>query len=242
MTETKEHAVSRRTFLKGSALAGLGARHHGIQACSAARPSRVPARGTRLRPPSMTGPQVVWTHCAVNCGSCCALQCHVKDGEIVYVESDNTGSSELGDPQLRACLRGRSIRRWLQSPDRLNTPLKRVEGTKRGDGKYEEISWDEALDTIASEMKRIRETYGDEAMTVHYGLGRRCGPDSGQPGQAPDEPYRRLPQLLRHLQPPRIFPLREPTLTAVAPTAARCSPFRMASWWSCSGTARRTRA
>ncbi len=174
MTETKEHAVSRRTFLKGSALAGLGAATMGSSLFGCA-PQQGAGEGDAPAPAVDDGTQVVWTHCAVNCGSCCALQCHVKDGEIVYVESDNTGSSELGDPQLRACLRGRSIRRWLQSPDRLNTPLKRVEGTKRGDGKYEEISWDEALDTIASEMKRIRETYGDEAMTVHYASGVDAG-------------------------------------------------------------------
>lgn len=185
MTDHGKTAVSRRTFVKGSALAGLGAATFGAASmfgCSSpapekpeekpeqpktpeAEPERVPTKASAA-PMDDT---VVWTHCAVNCGSCCALQCHVKDGEIAYVESDNTGSAELGEPQLRACLRGRSIRRWLQSPDRLNKPLKRV--GKRGEGKFEEIEWDEALDTIASEMKRIRETYGDEAMTCHYSSG-----------------------------------------------------------------------
>ena len=169
MTETMEHAVSRRTFVKGSALAGLGAAALGGGTLFGCAP-KADDEGTGSGD-AQAEEKVVWTHCAVNCGSTCALQCHVKDGEILYVESDNTGSSDFGEPQYRACLRGRSIRRWLQSPDRLNVPLKRAEGSKRGEGKYEEISWDEALDTIANEMKRIRETYGDEAFTVQYSSG-----------------------------------------------------------------------
>ena len=172
MTSHEKTAVSRRTFVKGSALAGLGAAAMGAtsmfgcatQDAGSDADENLAATGTEP-----VADEIIWTHCAVNCGSCCALQCHVQDGEIKYVESDNTGDATLGEPQLRACLRGRSIRRWLQSPDRLNKPLKRV--GKRGEGKFEEISWEEALDTIASEMKRIRETYGDEAMTVHYSSG-----------------------------------------------------------------------
>lgn len=169
MTITKEHSLSRRTFMKGSALAGLGAAAVGTAGLFGCAPAADTGTDAELADTAPVEDTVVWTHCAVNCGSCCALQCHIQDGEIKYVESDNTGSAELGEPQLRACLRGRSIRRWLQSPDRLNKPLKRV--GKRGEGKFEEIEWDEALDTIASEMKRIRETYGDEAMTSHYSSG-----------------------------------------------------------------------
>ena len=94
------------------------------------------------------------------------LQCHVQDGELKYVESDNTGDASFGAVEARACLRGRSIRPWLGSADRLNYPMKRVEGTKRGDGQYERISWDEALDTIASEFKRITEKYGNESVFI----------------------------------------------------------------------------
>ena len=112
--------------------------------------------------------KVVCTHCTVNCMSFCLWKCHVQDGEIKYVESDTapdaTGSTAFGDPQMRACLRGRSSRRWLQSADRLNYPMKRV--GKRGEGKFERISWDEALDTVASELKRVRETYGPEAIYI----------------------------------------------------------------------------
>ena len=170
---TREQSVSRRTFVKGSALAGLGIATAGsagaLFGCS---PSGSDEGGAQ-QVDTASEEKIVWTHCAVNCGSTCALQCHVQDGEIKYVESDNTGDSAMDQPQLRACLRGRSIRRWLQSPDRLNYPMKRV--GERGSGEYEQISWDEAIQTIADEMKRIRETYGDEAMTVHYASGVSSG-------------------------------------------------------------------
>lgn len=71
---------------------------------------------------------------------------------MTWVETDNTGNDEYGNHQVRACLRGRSIRRRINHPDRLNYPMKRV--GKRGEGKFERISWDEALDTIASSLKK----------------------------------------------------------------------------------------
>lgn len=158
---TTENTLTRRTFVKTTgalgalAVAGGAA---GAGAFSAAAPAFADG--------GAASDETVWTHCHVNCGGACALQCHVQDGELRYVESDTTGSPEFGDVQARACLRGRSIRRWLGQAERLNYPMRRVAGTKRGDGKYERISWDEALDTIASEFKRITEKYGNEAVFV----------------------------------------------------------------------------
>lgn len=165
--------LSRRSFVKTTALATLAA-----SAGSSALASLYgcdPEAETPGASTSSVDEKIVWGHCAVNCGSTCALQFHVRDDEIVYTESDNLGSAEFGDPQLRACLRGRSIRRWLSDPDRLKYPMRRVAGTRRGEGQYEQISWEEALDTIAGEMKRIRETYGNEAMTIHYASGITSG-------------------------------------------------------------------
>ncbi|MFP1452060.1 hypothetical protein ACLB1N_09275 [Escherichia coli] len=43
-----------------------------------------------------------WGACSVNCGSRCALRLHVKDNEVTWVETDNTGSDEYGnDPGTR---------------------------------------------------------------------------------------------------------------------------------------------
>ncbi len=95
---------------------------------------------------------VMAAHCS-HCGGTCLLKVHVKGGVITRIETDD------GDePQYRACARGRAYRQRIYAPDRIKYPLKRV-GT-RGEGRFERISWDEALDTVASELKRVKETYG----------------------------------------------------------------------------------
>ena len=81
---------------------------------------------------------------------------HVVDGEIKYVETDNTGDDNYeGLHQVRACLRGRSMRRRVYNPDRLKYPMKRVGA--RGEGKFERISWEEAFSRIAKLMKADRD-------------------------------------------------------------------------------------
>jgi anaerobic selenocysteine-containing dehydrogenase len=59
----------------------------------------------------------------------------------------------------------------LNHPDRLKYPQKRI-GPK-GEGKWERISWDEALDTIAGKFKKAKEKYGPES--VAFGLGEPKG-------------------------------------------------------------------
>ena len=167
MTKTKEHAVSRRTFVKGSALAGLGAAALGtgtLFACSPQGTDEVSGGASET-----VDEKVVWGHCSVNCEGRCALRLHVTNDEVAWVESDNTGDDVYGDHQIRACLRGRSIRRWINHPDRLSYPMKRV--GKRGEGKFEQISWDEAYDLIADNYQRILDEYGPEAIWNHYASG-----------------------------------------------------------------------
>jgi len=100
--------------------------------------------------------QIIRTTSAFDCGGRCPLRFHVKDGKIIRVEGDDTADS---DNQLRACLRCRSIRGYLYHPERLKYPLKRA-GPK-GSGKFERISWDEALDTVATKIKEVLEKYGN---------------------------------------------------------------------------------
>ncbi len=154
--------VSRRSFLKWSgALGGTAA------LISTASRIGLPIEVGE----AATDSTIVWSACTVNCGSRCPVRLEVKDGTIVRVRPDNTGSNELGDQQVRACVRGRSIRHRIYNPDRLKKPMKRKPGTKRGEEQWETISWDQALDEIAEKMKDIKARYGNEAFYINYGTG-----------------------------------------------------------------------
>jgi len=105
---------------------------------------------------------------AHNCGGRCLLIAHVENGRITRLDTDDRPDS-LATPQLRACVRGRAYLRRQYHPDRLLHPLKRVGG--RGEGKFVQISWAEALDTVAVQMQHIKDKYGNSAMFVPYGTG-----------------------------------------------------------------------
>src|ERR1700751_1423677 len=96
--------------------------------------------------------------CALDCPDACALLINVDDGP---------GSRLRGDPEhpvTRGFLCGK-VARYLDreySPDRLLYPQKRV-GAK-GEGKFQRISWDEALDTIAARLRSVSDEFGPEAI------------------------------------------------------------------------------
>jgi len=95
------------------------------------------------------------------------LKVHVKNGIITRIEADDGE-----DPQLRACLRGRAYRQRIYSPDRLLYPMKRT--GKKGDGEFQRISWDEALDEVTRELIRIRDTYGPASIILAQMTGDVC--------------------------------------------------------------------
>jgi anaerobic dimethyl sulfoxide reductase subunit A len=115
------------------------------------------------------GDRVVRVGCpAHNCGGRCLLKAHVRDGVIVRIETDDRPDHHA-DPQLRACTRGRAYLRRQYHPDRLLHPLKRV--GRRGEGRFERIGWDEALDLLAGQIQRVRTEHGNGALFVPYGTG-----------------------------------------------------------------------
>ena len=157
LTETK---MTRRSFLKWSAalggasvLAGGGIKF-GLESTEKAA--------------AQAGYEIVPTGCSHNCGGRCVLKAWVKDGTIERITTDDRPDG-LPDPQLRACVRGHSYRRRVYHPDRLKYPMRRV--GNRGDGKFERISWDEAVDIAAKEMTRIHDKYGPASMYNHYASG-----------------------------------------------------------------------
>ena len=170
--------MTRRSFIKWSAAVG------GSAALFANAASVETALASRDEVP--VADRIVWQSCMVNCGSRCPLRLHVKDGTIVRVETDNTGDDVFGESQqVRACVRGRSIRQRVYNPDRLKFPMKRV--GKRGSGEFEQISWEEAFDTIASKLTDVIDQYGNEAVYIQYATGALGGTvaKSWPPGSSP---------------------------------------------------------
>lgn len=113
------------------------------------------------------GEKTVHTMCASHCGGACLMKVHVRDGAITRIETDDGR-----EPQLRGCLRGRAYRQRVYAPDRLLHPLKRV--GQRGEGKFERISWDEALSRTASELTRVKNAYGPASIMLAQTAGDVC--------------------------------------------------------------------
>ncbi|WP_341358741.1 DMSO/selenate family reductase complex A subunit [Georgenia sp. M64] len=164
--------VPRRSFLKWSAAAGGSAALVGAGAYFGGMPGVGPASAATTAN-GLDVDRTVWSSCNVNCGSRCPLRMQVKDGRIVRVLPDDTGDDSLGSQQIRACVRGRAFRQRVYNADRLKKPMKRV--GERGSGEFVEISWDEALGTVAGELRRVIDTYGNEAVFYHYGSGSTGG-------------------------------------------------------------------
>lgn len=170
---------TRRTFVKGSTLAGLAALtatstlfNHASEAM--AEEDNAEAGKSTLSKAELEG-EVIWSSCD-GCGpGMCPLQFHVVDGTITYIEGDTTGDKEFGGREMRSCLRGRSLRRYINHPDRIKYPMKRAEGAKRGEGKFEQISWDEAIDLFAEKLQYTIDTYGNEAIIKQTAEGNLGG-------------------------------------------------------------------
>lgn len=101
-----------------------------------------------------------------NCGGICVIRPHVQENCMLQIESDCTAEHA---PQIRACVRGRGYRKTFLNPDRLRYPMRRV--GKRGEGKFERISWEEAVSTVADNMARTARDYGPGSRYVLYGTG-----------------------------------------------------------------------
>ena len=105
------------------------------------------------------------THCR-GCHGACGVIVHVKDGKAIKVEGNPDSPITKGT----MCTKGMSILQLAYHPDRIIHPMKKI-GNKLS-GKWERITWDEALDTIASKFQSIVDEYGPEHILVGQGTGR----------------------------------------------------------------------
>ena len=86
------------------------------------------------------------------CACRCGIRVHLRDGKVRYID----GNPEHPLNQGVICAKGSSGIMKQYSPARLTKPLKRREGSERGDGDFVEIEWEEAFSTLAERLGRLR--------------------------------------------------------------------------------------
>jgi len=111
-----------------------------------------------------SGERIVRTVCST-CYCGCGVLAHVKDGKVLKIEGDLDHPNNRGE----LCPKGWAGIELLYHPDRLNYPLRRT--GEKGGGKWEKITWEEAIDTIASKLMEIRGENGPESICVAVGAG-----------------------------------------------------------------------
>ena len=139
---------------------------------------RVPAEEPKKRPEThgetktsrvsaKPGVRIVKSAC-YSCNSCCEVLVSVDEGtgRILKVEGDPESPVTRG----LLCVKGLASRDLVYNPGRLRHPLERV--GKRGEGKWKEISWDEALDRVAQPLLSYREKCGVEGVAFLQGTIR----------------------------------------------------------------------
>ncbi|MFQ5666217.1 MAG: molybdopterin-dependent oxidoreductase [Candidatus Binatia bacterium] len=188
---------TRRDFLKttGAAAVGLGLWNLSL-ACSSSEQTGTAAKPARARGPlpayrswedlyrrKWTWDRVVCgTHTMTNCVSGCAWDLYVKDDMVWREEqkSPYTASSPgLPDFNPRGCQKGACGSTLMYSPSRVRYPLRRL--GKRGEGRWQRISWDEALSTVASAIVEALEQDGPASVFCELGPNIGAGANSAAP-------------------------------------------------------------
>jgi len=168
----------RRDFLKTTDVGAGALAAGGLVNLGAVKEAKAFAYEPYPRDDDLT---TVVTSCAHNCGSRHVLVAHKKGDVIVRLSTDDgryqangaLGKDTFEEPQLRACLRGRSYRQRLYSAERLLYPMMRV--GERGEGKFKRVSWDVALDYVARKMIEIKNKYGATALLDQSYAGASYG-------------------------------------------------------------------
>jgi predicted molibdopterin-dependent oxidoreductase YjgC len=109
-------------------------------------------RGGRVEEDKMEY-KTVLTTCGY-CGCGCGLYLEVLDGELVGAMPCKTDSVSQGG----LCIKGWNIHEFVNNSDRLTKPL------IKKDGQFNEASWDEALDYVASRLKQVKEGSGSDSI------------------------------------------------------------------------------
>jgi anaerobic dimethyl sulfoxide reductase subunit A len=102
--------------------------------------------------------------CNKDCGAGCPLLAHVKDGKIIKITNNPNGTS-----YMQGCSKGFQAMKVANASGRLLKPLIRT--GPRGSADYEAVSWDNALDFVATGLRKIKENFGNESILFLGGSG-----------------------------------------------------------------------
>lgn len=115
-------------------------------------------------PGTDTGIEIRHTMCDIcSPGMHCGINAYIKDEKVIKIEGLDGHPSNDG----RLCTKGMANREFIYREDRILTPLKRI--GERGEGKFEPITWEQAYEEIAANLKRIKEEYGAESTAFYSG-------------------------------------------------------------------------
>ncbi len=108
---------------------------------------------------------IVKTNCSF-CGYQCGLVATIENGYVVKVQPDSS-RFPYGGQILKGCKRWSRIMEVMNHPKRINYPMKRV--GERGNGQWQRITWEQALNEIAAKLKGLKEKYGPEVLSTSIG-------------------------------------------------------------------------
>ena len=111
--------------------------------------------------------KIVRTVCD-RCHCECGVLVHVRDGKAIKIEGDPNHPINEG----AMCAKGLAALQVVYHPERILYPIKRA--GQRGEGKWERVSWDEALDLVAAKFREVLEKYGPESITICIGKRRKA--------------------------------------------------------------------
>jgi anaerobic selenocysteine-containing dehydrogenase len=149
--------ISRRRFLKGAAAAGA-------TTAAAAGGAGFVLLGKDHPPVAGSTPvdRVVRTTCSPNCTGSCGQLAFVRDDQVVKIQQAADYPDAVYNP--RGCMKGLSYHTLIHGEDRILTPLIRT--GERGSGAFREATWDEVLDRVAGDLRRIGERHGWDSIHV----------------------------------------------------------------------------
>lgn len=130
------------------------------------------------------------SYCRGNCGGICANIIKVREGRVVQSRPEDIPREYIGTRQ--GCVRGQFTPQRIYSPNRILHPMKRVEGSARGAGEWECVSWDEAVVTVSEKLSEIEKNYGGSAIgfyTSFGGVGWLNGANTTRNGYHPVKAY-----------------------------------------------------